>query len=178
MNGIVVYESMYGNTRQVAEAIAAGLGGVAVVPVADATAERLAGADLVVVGGPTHMLGMTGPGSRRSAAAAAAKPDSGLSLEAGATGPGVREWLVSAHGGGVAAAAFDSKLPSRWAGRAARKIARGLRRRGFRLLDRPQSFFVDKHNQLLPGELDRARDWGVALAAKAQVPAAQQHGPH
>jgi len=56
MRAIVVYESMYGNTHLVAGAIGAGLStlfDVSVVPVAQADPAVLAGADLVVVGGPT-----------------------------------------------------------------------------------------------------------------------------
>jgi hypothetical protein len=58
MRAVVVYESMYGNTREVASAIGAGLETafeVSVVPVSEAGPEGLADADLVVVGGPTHM---------------------------------------------------------------------------------------------------------------------------
>lgn len=53
MRAVVVYESMFGNTRLVAEAIGRGLGppdDVAVVPVGRATPELVADADLVVVG--------------------------------------------------------------------------------------------------------------------------------
>ena len=71
MRAVIVYESMYGNTHQVAEAIGAGLEPaceVSIVPVSQATQESLAGADLVVVGGPTHVHGMSRPpaASRRS----------------------------------------------------------------------------------------------------------------
>ena len=61
MQALVVYESMYGNTHAVAERIADGLRpefDVEVVPVGRATDERLAAADLVVVGGPTHAQGI------------------------------------------------------------------------------------------------------------------------
>ena len=69
MRALVIYESMYGNTHTVAQDVGAGLaeGGattVEVLPVGDATAERLEGADLVVVGGPTHIHGMTTEMSR------------------------------------------------------------------------------------------------------------------
>lgn len=169
MRALVVYESMYGNTRQIAEAIAGALGGTT-VPVAEATAERVADADLVVIGGPTHMFGMSRPSSRKSAATAAAKPNSGLRLEPNATGPGVREWLAEHVRDVRAAAVFDTriKLPMLVGGRASRRIAAVLRRNRVKLVAGPQSFLVDKTNHLLHGELDRAERWGRDLATEAR----------
>ena len=54
MRAVVVYESMYGNTHVVADAIGAGLKtafDVSVVPVSQASPAVLADADLLVVGG-------------------------------------------------------------------------------------------------------------------------------
>ncbi len=90
MRALVVYESMYGTTHVVASNVADGLRAthqVTVVPVAEAGADLLASADLLVVGGPIHMHGMSSPMTRRMAAKAAAKPDSGLSLDPDAAGP-------------------------------------------------------------------------------------------
>ena len=92
MNAVVVYESVYGNTRQIAHAIADGLGGAAVVPVHEAAAHGTE-VDLLVVGGPTHMHGLATARSRQMAAAAAHE-DGGAAVEAAATGdPGLRQWL-------------------------------------------------------------------------------------
>ena len=114
MRVLIVYESMYGNTRTVAERIGAGLGpdlDVDVVPVADATAERVAGADLLVVGGPTHVHGLSWPRTRRAAVEAAAK-DPALDALPGADGRGLREWLahLPSPTTGAAAAAFDTRI--------------------------------------------------------------------
>ena len=98
MRAVVVYESMYGNTHLVAEAIGAGLGtaiDVTVVPVSQAGQAVLAGADLVVVGGPTHVHGMSRESTRKAAVETADKPDSELKAEPGALGPGLREWFGS-----------------------------------------------------------------------------------
>ena len=60
MRALVVYESMYGNTHVIAEAIARGLRpayAVQVVSVAEARYEQVGRYDLVVVGGPTHAHG-------------------------------------------------------------------------------------------------------------------------
>jgi hypothetical protein len=168
MSALVVYESMYGNTRQVAEAIAEGLGTQA-VPVSEATAGRLAGVDLVVIGGPTHAWGMTRAKTRQAAADGAAKPGSGLTLEPHATDSGVREWLAEHAGKVPAAAVFDTRIgmPAMLTGRASRRIARALRRAGVTLVRPPQSVLVSKQNRLLPGELDRAGTWGSELATSA-----------
>lgn len=171
MRAIVVYESMYGNTRQVAEAIGAGLEsacGVSVVPVSGTTAESLAEADLVVVGGPTHAHGMSRAGTRKSAVEAAGKTGSGLRLDPDAPGPGLREWLTSLGRYQVKAAAFDTRVhgPAALTGQASKGVARSLREHGFDIAAKPESFLVTKENQLEAGETARARAWGSALAAR------------
>lgn len=173
MRALVIYESMYGNTRSVAISVAAGLGGtheVDLVPVSQATRELIARAGLVVVGGPTHMHGMSRAGSRRMAAEAARKPGSTLDLDPDAGSEGVRGLLAGVSIAGVStdhalAAAFDTRFSGApaFTGRASRGIARGLRRRGFRLITTPESFLVSKDNVLLDGESERARSWGAGL---------------
>jgi hypothetical protein len=167
---VVVYESMYGNTRAVADAIGQGLGTVdevVVVPVAEAAPELLASADLVVVGAPTHVHGLPRPTTRKAAAEAAAAGATDLVLEPAARGPGVREWLASLGPVSARAAAFDTRVrgPAALTGRASHPISRGLRRHGLRELGAPESFFVTRDNDLEPGEESRAREWGVRLAA-------------
>ncbi|HEX3310871.1 MAG TPA: flavodoxin domain-containing protein, partial [Streptosporangiaceae bacterium] len=76
MRALVVYESMYGNTQVIAGNIADGLRGdyaVTLVPVAEATWDLVADADLLVAGAPTHMHGLSTRSTRRMAAQAAAK---------------------------------------------------------------------------------------------------------
>ncbi len=71
MRALIVYESMYGNTRAVAEAIAEGWGdGAAVQHVRDVEGPR-DDVDLLVVGGPTHIHGMSTAPSRQMAINAA-----------------------------------------------------------------------------------------------------------
>src|SRR5689334_5306503 len=70
MNVVVVYESMFGNTRVIAEAIAEGLAEVGAVTVGsvDALAPQAArGAALIVAGGPTHAHGMVSAATHRAA---------------------------------------------------------------------------------------------------------------
>ena len=170
MRAVVVYESMYGNTHLIADAIAAGLSArfeVRVVPVSEAGADVLAGSDLVVVGGPTHGHGMSRAVSRKGAAEAAGKPGSGLTLDPDALGPGLRDWFGAVGQHAVKAAAFDTRgdAPAWLSGRASKGVARELRGHGFDLVAEPESFLVSKENRLLDGEQDHARAWGARLAA-------------
>jgi hypothetical protein len=170
VRAVVVYESMYGNSRKVATAIADGLRPsmeVTVVPTKSADRQVIAGADLLVVGGPTHVHARSRPSTRKAAVDAAAKANGRFTLDPDADGPGVREWVVGLddHVGGVAA--FDTRMrgPAVLTGRAGRGIHRTLRRRHFHVVARPMSFLVGKDNQISDDELARARSWGAELAA-------------
>src|SRR4051812_20853080 len=91
MNVLIVHESMFGNTRTIASAVADGLhqgrspddGAVRLVHVDDAPTVIPADVALLLVGGPTHALGMTRPRTRQDA----------LTQGATAAGHGVREWI-------------------------------------------------------------------------------------
>ena len=114
MRALVVYESMFGNTHEVAERIGEGVGRrcchVLVAPVGETTGDMVAEADLIVVGGPTHVHGMSRWTSRKAAREQAAK-DPDLELDPDAEGPGVREWFDSlAEGRSRSAAAFDTRI--------------------------------------------------------------------
>jgi len=178
MRALVVYESMYGNTQVIAGSIADGLRGdyeVTLVPVAEATAELVAGADLLVAGAPTHMHGLPSASSRRRAAQAAAKEGSELRMVSGAGGPGMANWLRDLGRRDGLAAAFDTRLNGVpvFTGRASRPIARLLKRHGRRLVAASESFMVGSQNTLLDGETARARRWGMTLgaASKTYLPA-------
>jgi len=170
MNAVVVYESMFGSTRQIAEAIADGLGhcgAVRTVRVLDAGPSECDGVDLVVVGGPTQAWSMSRPSTRRGAPLHLSDPNNDLILEPGADwGPGVREWIASLEQVVAKAAAFDTRLssPVLLTGRASKSIGRQLVRHGLTMVTPPESFLVDKKSHLLPGEVDRARAWGARLA--------------
>lgn len=164
MSAIVVYESLYGNTRDIAGAIAEGLRtrfDVDLVEVSQASSD-LSDAEFVVVGGPTHVHGMM---SERSRAAA----DHEDGEEHVSTGPLLREWLADlGPGRGVPAAAFDTRLdkPEWLAGAASKGISKRLRKAGFRVtLDRGSFIVDDGEGPLRDGELDRAREWAARLAA-------------
>ena len=171
MKAVVVYESMYGNTHLIADAVAVGLADlceVEVVAVGAATPEVLADADLVVVGGPTHVHGMSSAMSRKGAVEDAAKPEKGLELDPDAEGPGLRDWFDAAATLPPMAAAFDTRMPGPPAltGRASKGIAKRLHHHGCRLLAEPMSFLVTKDNHLADDEQTHARLWGNDLAAR------------
>lgn len=162
MRALIVVESWFGNTRAAAEAIADGLGRYVTVDiseVADAPHRIAADVDLVIVGGPTHALGMSRPDTRREAAEQA-----GVTTQ---TETGIREWLASSPSGIQRAAAFDTRIYVRWVPKSAvRGILLQLRALGATLVAGPQSFRVTgSSGPLAPGELDRAREWGEQLGA-------------
>ncbi len=172
MNVVVVYESMYGNTHHVAEAIAEGLdalGAVRVLPLADAAS--MGDVDLLVVGGPTHVHGMSKAASRKAAVETAANDDA-LDLDPDAPGPGLRTWLADLPKvDGAFAAAFDTRAdgPPIFTGSAAKGIAKQLRRHRFGELTEPVSFVVENsEGPLKEGEIERARQWGVDLAQRCR----------
>jgi hypothetical protein len=175
MKALVVYESMYGNTHEVAEHIAAGLrtAGVKadVVHVHDCVEDAVLASDLLVVGGPTHIHTMPGPRSRKAAVDRATATHQ--ELEPAAAGDGLREWFDAIVGASsivdvrdIAAAAFDTRqdAPRALTGQASRRIRSELLRRGFRVVAPPESFLVDKRPRLLAGEAERAAQWGEAIA--------------
>jgi hypothetical protein len=189
MRVVVVYESLFGNTREVAEAIAAGVAEagstaeVVVARVGETDPNEVEAADLLVVGGPTHMRGMTSALSRKLGASADENKDPSEGghdeRESSAEGPGVRNWL---HGLPKAtrsrrAAAFDTRVDSHLAGGAGDAIARRLRRHGYELIGEPEGFIVeDVDGPLRAGELARARAWAVGLVTQTSQPQAGAPG--
>jgi flavodoxin len=166
VNAIVVYESVYGNTRAIAEAVAQGLGGARTMSVAEAGGTS-DGADLIVVGGPTHMHGLSTKSSRHMAVNAAHE-DGKTHVEDGADQePGLRGWLHDLpDANGVRAAAFDTRLDkSPWlTGVAAHGIARRLRHHGYQVVGSESFLVQDSEGPLEDGEIERARAWGAKLA--------------
>ena len=162
MKALIVYESAWGNTKAVAEAIHAGLSAqveAEIVAVEAAPPLAQVEADLLVVGAPTHAFGLSRAGTREDA-----RRRGGDLIESG-----VREWLAEGPAD-LAAATFDTHvrhpdLP----GHAGKAAAKKLRKLGCRLVADPESFYVDGYEgPVLPGELERAREWGAELARRLQ----------
>ncbi|HOU40264.1 MAG TPA: flavodoxin domain-containing protein [Promineifilum sp.] len=157
MKALVVYDSQYGNTERIAQAIGAALAArveTRVVRAADATADTLADCGLLVVGSPTQSFHATKP---------------------------VDELLKGRSLRGVRAAAFDTRfdmavvdsrmlrLAVRVAGDnayAAPRIAAQLAEAGAEVVAEPEGFIVtDTEGPLRAGELERATAWGTSLLA-------------
>ena len=169
MKALVVYESMYGNTAKIADAIAASLraGGLEadLRPVSKIDPVETTEIDLLVVGGPTHVHGMSSQRTRKTAADDEKNAFPEPTLE-----PGLREWVTQLpEGTGRLAAAFDTRIdkPVILTGSAAKGIARRLKGRGFRLTLEPECFLVSTQNRLLEGEAEHATTWGAQLALRA-----------
>jgi Flavodoxin len=173
MNVVIVYESMFGNTHEIAEAIRDGVreaapdAELACLPVAEANPELTQVADLLIVGGPTHMRGMTSSMTRKMGISAEEKKDEAEQheLEPGAEGPGVRDWFESLPKATrkSRAAALDTRAEQRFAGGAAHGIARRLRRHGYDVVADEGFIIEDAGGPLRDGERQRAKAWGAAL---------------
>jgi hypothetical protein len=117
------------------------------------------------------MHGLSSASSRRMAAQATAKDGSELRMAPDTGGPGMRDWLKDlGHRNGLAAT-FDTRINGvpAFTGRASRPMARLLKQHGYRLAAAPASFLVSSQNTLLDGEADRARRWGMTIAAASKT---------
>jgi flavodoxin len=145
-NSLVVYFSNFGNTRQVAEAIAEALssaGEVRMVSMGELSEASFKEADLVVMGSPTHNMNLP----------KAVKP--------------VLEHLPKKILKGKFFAAFDtsyemSPFMSRFT--ASKKLSRKLRKQGGKQILAPEMFLVEgREGPLFPGEIERAKVWANAI---------------
>lgn len=150
MKAVIVYDSQYGNTQHIAEAIATALShyeDVQTLTVQDATNIDWRGVKLLIVGGPTQAHTM----SKRLHAWLDALP------------PGI---LTGIHAG-----AFDTRYHGMklLTGAAAPPIARRLKELGAEVLLPPESFYVvGGEGPLADGELERASRWALLTPAGVQ----------
>jgi hypothetical protein len=105
MRAVVVFESMFGNTKAIAEAVADALSTVLPVELVEVgTASEVVPRDvaLLVVGGPTHAFGMSRPDTRRTAVRQAGRDPTMSTTETDANG--ARRVRAGADGATAAAA--------------------------------------------------------------------------
>ena len=164
MKAIVVYESHWGNTGEIARAIAEGIGPQARALNTDqADAAVIADADLVVAGAPVIAFSLPREGMRSQIAGGAEKaprpPD--------VSHPLLRSWLDGLKPREGLGAAFETRIW--WSPRGATgAIESKLKHAGYRMAAKAERFIVDgAYGPLKAGELDRARAWGANLAKSA-----------
>jgi flavodoxin I len=147
MRALVVYDSFYGNTEEIAKAIGGAITGgeVSVLRAGEVGPAELENVSLLVVGAPT---------------------------QGGRATPQIRDFLKrvsKAEINGVDAAAFDTRVASKVAkifGYAAGRIAKELKKKGADLIAEPEGFFVEgTKGPLTEGELERAAEWGKGLSS-------------
>jgi flavodoxin I len=158
MKVVVVYDSAFGNTEKVAQAIGQAIGSpeeVKTVRVGNVVPDQLAGLTLLVVGSPTQKFSPLGTitGFLKGI------PNNGLQ--------------------GVKVAAFDTRIPEsrineirilaffvKIFGYAAKPIADRLVKKGGELAVPVEGFYVaDTEGPLLEGELERAAGWARQIVA-------------
>ena len=164
---LIIVESCFGNTRAIAEAVAAGLidGGAEaqVVEVDQAPSTLPAGLDLLVLGAPTHNRGLPTAATR---AKACAQAGSGMASH------GIGGWLeTTVIPASTSAAAFDTVISKGWlSGSAAKAIAKALQRHQGRRTVSVRSFVVTaSKGPLADGEKTDAHSWGRELVASANT---------
>jgi flavodoxin len=145
MKTLVIYDSVYGNTKTIAQAIGDAISGeVRVLHVGQVSAAELETVDLLLVGSPTH----------------GGEPTEGVQALVERIGSPARE--------GAKVATFDTRFASRWVrifGFAAPKMADALEEKGWTLAAAPEGFFVQgaRRGPLKEGEAGRAAAWAKGL---------------
>lgn len=160
MNILVIYDSAFGNTEQIAQAIGNALGtpdDVKVSRVGDVKPDQFVGLKLLVLGSPTQRF----------------RPL-----------PAIIDMLNGIPQNslaGVKVAAFDTRLTVEWINKtpvlaffvklsgdsayAARHIADRLMKKGGELIVPPEGFFVEgMEGPLVQGELERAAGWAKQIS--------------
>jgi flavodoxin len=157
MKALVIYDSFFGNTEQIAQAIGDALGSpedVEVLRVSNAKPEQLTGLKLLIVGSPTRGFRPTPAISNLLKSV----PKSGLK--------GVK---VAAFDTRIALGDIDSRILPVFVkvfGYAAKPIADRLAKKGGELIIPPEGFFVKgSEGPLKDGELERAADWAKQIIA-------------
>jgi len=151
MKTLIVYDSFFGNTEKIAQAIGNSLGSkenVETLRVSEVKPEQLIGLELLIVGSPTRVF----------------KPTKAIM--------GFLNKIPLNVLKGVKVAAFDTRISTadvnsrflnilvKLFGYAAKPIAYKLEKKGGSLIIPPEGFFVkDSEGPLKDGELERAVDW-------------------
>jgi len=156
MKLIIVYDTIYGNTQRIAEAIKEGLGSgheSELVRVEEAKTDMIENTDVLIVGSPTH---------------------------GGWFSESVKTFLdtLSAESlRGIYASSFDTSIPSedqkfliksltKLFGNAAPRISKELRQKGATVIGSEIFFVLGRKGPIKEGEIERAREWAAGLMEK------------
>jgi len=151
MKVLIVYDSVFGNTEQIAQAMGNSLGSkenVETLRVNDVKIEKITGLDLLIVGSPTRAF----------------RPTKAIT--------NFLKRIPTNSLNGVKVAAFDTRFSLssikssairfivKTGGYAAKSIANRLKKKGGDLIMPPEGFLVTgEEGPLKKGELERAADW-------------------
>jgi len=166
VRAVVVYESLWGNTAEIARAIAEGIGpGTEAVTTSQAAAAIGEGVDLLVTGAPLLGFDLPTEDMRASIAKDPGKPPSPPDL----SHPSMRSWLESLPPVSCWCATFETRIW--WSpGSAAKKMMAFLESKGMRRAAEPAKFIVTgRYGPLKAAEVDRARAWGASLSRAVDV---------
>ena len=165
MKGLIVYDSLYGNTEKIADAIGEALGNreeCMVMRVGNVKPDQFASLDLLISGSPTQRFQPT---------------------------PAMNNLLKEIPQNslkGVKVTAFDTRLTEEWihktpvlaffvrvSGRsayAAKSMADKLKKKGGELITSPEGFYVEgTEGPLVQGELERAASWAKKIGLVMQT---------
>jgi flavodoxin len=155
MKTIIIYDSQYGNTKAIANAIAEGAGANETINVSETdslSADQLSGLNLLIAGAPTQKFTAT---------------------------PAVKDFINNLPNKSlknVKVATFDTRIDLdtiksstlryvvKKGGYAAKPLLKRLKKKGGEPVENPMGFMVlDQEGPLKTGELERATEWGKKL---------------
>jgi len=155
MKVLIIYDSVFGNTEKIAQAIGNSLDSkenVETLRVSDVKPEQLIGLELLIVGSPTRIFKPT---------KAIMNFLNKIPLN------GIKGIKVAAFDTRISIADVSSRLLNilvKLFGYAAKPIADKLEKKGGNLIILPEGFFViDSKGPLKDGELERAADWAKLI---------------
>lgn len=141
----MIFDSNFGNTKKIAEAIAKKLHTKAVA-VSEVSKTHLENIDLLIVGSP--IIGW--------------KPSEKMD-----------KFLAGLRSGqlkNVRAAAFDTRIKLFIHGDGASKISKALENAGAEIITQPKGFFVrGKEGPLLKGEMEKALEWASVISSSTNA---------
>ena len=145
MKTLVIYDSVHGNTEQIARAIGKGIGGeVKIVRPSELNGLEFKDFGLLVIGSPT---------------------------QGGRPLPSIKDFVDKIPPDtlkNLKIAVFDTRIPAKWVSifkYAAGRISAALEEKGIKPIAPPEGFFVKgTKGPLKEGELERAVEWAKNLA--------------